>query len=894
MSWLSKQGFETPFLDFDKHSGIPPGADWERTLYREIDLAEAVIVVHTPNWLASKWCFAEFTQSRALGKPIFPIIQSPTGERWISSDIQVLDLTKDREGGLQSLSTELTQIALNAQGGFHWDPSRPPYPGLRSFTEEDAAIFFGRDDEVRQLIERLNARRAKGGARLVVVLGSSGSGKSSLMRAGVIPRLKRVPGSWIVMTSMRPQTHPIDQLAVALATATDDARHWRTMRDRLLAEDPVQLMSEVAHDIRALQGNTTAHILLPVDQAEELFTMAEKVQADRFLAVLSEALKADIPLLPLLTMRSDHLGDLQSASALTVRLDEISLGPMPLARIPQIIEGPARVAGLGIEEEFVHQAARDAETEDALPLLAFALSELYDKASRDNYLGLEEYLSLGDNRLGLSPLENAVRRRAEDVIDEAQPTENELTALRDAFVPAMVRVNDEGQYVRQPAQWSALPPKSHLLLEKLAAARLLVLRKDVDERVVEVAHEALLRNWPLLRGWLDEARDFLRGRQQMGIYLRDWKAAPESEKDAALLSGLRLSRAEVWLHERRDQLSAEERGLIEASIAKRDAEAAKKLRVRKRIRQGVAAAFVTTFGLMLLAGGQWAIAESQQRIARSNAEKLDMSVREMLESLSIDQALGTTDGVVLGNIETHSEDWFELLEGRTVGWVDASTGRSDVTPFIAARTFGNGRVIAAGHDGIVVLCDNYTYDCDETRSTRVQAFFLNMLTSWLAYGSLSQDRSVFDSLFGEESIETIDVAIATGHCQITPDMVPEVGEALVTTLSSFAGHKVHILDVPLTAEKLEGMDVLIVGNAWGNIAPEEIAAVRGFVENGGGLLAAGLGWSWRDHSNEPFGFQACPDRSKMRGQNVADLSTYPMNRLLQPFQAQFGIGSIFP
>jgi len=73
-AWLGRQGFETTFLDFDKVTGIPPGADWEKTLYREIEQCQAVIIIQTPNWLASKWCFAEFTQARALGKAIFLVI----------------------------------------------------------------------------------------------------------------------------------------------------------------------------------------------------------------------------------------------------------------------------------------------------------------------------------------------------------------------------------------------------------------------------------------------------------------------------------------------------------------------------------------------------------------------------------------------------------------------------------------------------------------------------------------------------------------------------------------------------------------------------------------------------------------------------------------------------
>jgi hypothetical protein len=162
-TWLKEQGFETLFLDFDKHAGIPPGADWERTLYREIEQSQAVIIIQTPNWLDSKWCFAEFTQARALGKAIFPVIEAPTGDTLISSDIQALDLRRDRDGGLEQLARQLTRIALDAQGGFAWDATRPPYPGLLAFQEEDAALYFGRDDDIRRLIERLNARRAQGG-----------------------------------------------------------------------------------------------------------------------------------------------------------------------------------------------------------------------------------------------------------------------------------------------------------------------------------------------------------------------------------------------------------------------------------------------------------------------------------------------------------------------------------------------------------------------------------------------------------------------------------------------------------------------------------------------------------------------------------------------------------
>ena len=192
--WLVGQNFDhAPFLDFDKHAGIPPGADWEKTLYQAIDQSQAVIVIQTDNWIELKWCFVEFAQARALGKTIFPLIESSVGDapvRPISPDIQMLDLRQDREKGLKALSDQLSKIARGgAQKGFDWDPQRPPYPGLLAFEKDDAAIYFGRDDEINRLIEQLNACRTQGGRKLIAVLGASGSGKSSLLKAGVIPRL---------------------------------------------------------------------------------------------------------------------------------------------------------------------------------------------------------------------------------------------------------------------------------------------------------------------------------------------------------------------------------------------------------------------------------------------------------------------------------------------------------------------------------------------------------------------------------------------------------------------------------------------------------------------------------------------------------------------------------
>jgi hypothetical protein len=576
----------------------------------------------------------------------------------ISPDIQALDLCRDREGGLERLARQLTQIALDAQGGFQWDATRPPYPGLLAFQEEDAAIYFGRDDDIRRLIERLNARRAQGGAKLIALLGASGSGKSSLLRAGAIPRLKRDGRNWIVVPPMRPQLLPVEELARALAVGCGQGAHWRNRYDELMGDQVARSLHDIASDLRVNAGANEAHILICVDQAEELFGTADPEHSRRFCEILNEALSNEQPFIVVMALRSDYLGSLQSMEHLSARFEEFSIGPMKLARIPQIIEGPARVANLSIEDELVHQAARDAETEDALPLLAFALRELYDRSAGDNHMSLDEYRALGNAKENLTPLENAVRNRADDVLAEARPTEEELTALRNAFVPAMVRVNDQGEYARQPARWDDLPAKSHLLLEQLSKARLLIVRKEGDNRIVEVAHEAMLRKWPRLTEWLDDAREFLTGKQQLERELRDWERAPEADKTGALLTGLKLNRARSWLLERPHQLTAEEREFIGASIDHAEAEERRKARLRRNITRGSIAAALVLAIVAVLAGYQW---QKAQRAATALERAADERAVELIRYTWSDLAAKQLETERLSRIAKKLNVDFEVL-----------------------------------------------------------------------------------------------------------------------------------------------------------------------------------------------------------------------------------------
>ena len=735
-TWLIEQGFDVPFLDFDKHAGIPPGANWEQTLYREIERSQALLIVQTANWSASRWCFAEFTQARALGKPIFQVIESVDAEPGdkIARDLQVLDLRRDREAGLEQLSQQLTALALSAQGGLLWDGSRPPYPGLLSFEEEDAPVYFGRDDAIRHLIERLTARRTLGFTRLLVLLGASGSGKSSLLRAGVLPRLKRAGRGWLVVPPFRPQSQPSQELARVLALACNCPSQWRELHQSLIEADSdgslAAVLAGIAADLRMAAGANEAQILLTIDQAEELFSGQDQPDIQRFYRILSSAMADDLPFLAVMTLRSDFLGRLQAAGAdgLSARFEEVSLGPLPMAQIPEIIQGPARVAGLELEDAFVQAATADAATEDALPLLAFALRELWDRFGRDGRLTLASYQALGDSRADLSPLENAVSTRADAVLAAMEPGPEERSALRQAFVPAMVRL-EQGDYVRRPALWEALPRLAWPLLEQLVNARLLITRQQEDQRLLEVAHEALLRKWPLLRGWLDEDREFLIGSQQLELDLQDWQRAPEAQRSGALLNGLKLQRAKAWLAERPQQLSPELQRFIQASADRADAQQRRSRRQRRLLVGGL-----STLSTLAVIGGLTAWRQAAQARAADYASRAELLVdsdpvgsmvhalaaldhQSEAEAFATSQTLAaatgrnrliatlpTGQGAVLSLISMPNGD---LISGGQDGslrrWRDGQalgpaipTGQGAVTSLLALR---NGDVISGGSNG---------------------------------------------------------------------------------------------------------------------------------------------------------------------------------------------------
>jgi hypothetical protein len=181
---LQAEGFASLFLDFDPEQGIPADRNWERELYAQLRKTDAVIFLASAASVASRWNFAEVSLARSLNKPVFPLRLEADAWLELLNDTQWIDLAEGERAYAQ-LWAGLRQAGLEPSDSFAWDPTRRPYPGLQAFAPQDAAVFFGRDHEIERLLEFVQPILQRGfGGRFVAILGPSGSGKSSLLRAG--------------------------------------------------------------------------------------------------------------------------------------------------------------------------------------------------------------------------------------------------------------------------------------------------------------------------------------------------------------------------------------------------------------------------------------------------------------------------------------------------------------------------------------------------------------------------------------------------------------------------------------------------------------------------------------------------------------------------------------
>jgi Novel STAND NTPase 1/TIR domain len=555
-AWLRGRGFTDIFIDF---RDIAPGENFMRALGEAATACRVVVCLVTEGWLASDECFAEFRAALYMGKRIIPLLAlgfdgSYSNERLvrilaedkgldlgacISSDGR-LDLARDPKIE-QDLETALRAAgALNRVGldpnAFEIDRQlRPnPFPGLASFgdDEADAALFYGRSAEITEVLEELRKMRTERDARPLVILGASGVGKSSLLKAGIIPRLRREEPAWLPLRAFRPGADPLMNFAEAIARTYADFGKREppgAIRDRLMdawsrAErgDGIELsyagfdvlvaaLADDAQKLRVAAGRPDASILVGVDQADEM-VHAEGSSADALADYLRAALRVpEQSWLIAVTVRTDSFPEFQNYRRFRgLEARGYDLRALPAFRFDGLVEEPARRYGVAVESQLVDALMEDAPKEGALPLLALTLQRMWRRYAISGALRKDHYDRIGGLK---GVIEDAAERALRGIEPEhdvplpagalARPLDEVGAAT---FVPALAQINDQGAAIRRVAAWASFDEEQQELLQRFHRWRLVVRKgNQTDGGTVEVAHEAVSPR-------MDEAQKLARGR----------------------------------------------------------------------------------------------------------------------------------------------------------------------------------------------------------------------------------------------------------------------------------------------------------------------------------------------------------------------------------------------
>ncbi len=435
-----------------------------------------------------------------------------------------------------------------------------PFKGLRSFGEDDADDFFGRDHLVSDVVRRLDR-----GDRLVALVGASGSGKSSAVRAGVVPAIRKAAITdsdlWLV-AQMTPGAHPLIELEAALLRSTLDAPD--SLKQQLAEPDDGLLRAA----LRVIPDR--GRLLLVIDQFEELFTLVEaESERQAFIDLLGPAL--DDPrgrVMVMLTLRADFYERPLRYPDLAQRLGDgiVNVSTLSTDELETAVAEPMRRAGVAMEPTLLATLLTDVIGQPgALPLFQYTLTMLFDRREGD-VVTLDAYTAMGGIR-------GALAQRAEDLW--AELGDDEQIAARQ-LVLRLVTISGERDWSRRrvlASELTSMPGDlvaTQRAIEVFGTQRLLAFDRDqvTGSPTVEVAHEALLTEWPRLRGWIDEAGSDIVRHSTLVAAMNEWNTADRNPD--YLLVGQRLVDYETWADTATLELSATEQTFIRESTAARD------------------------------------------------------------------------------------------------------------------------------------------------------------------------------------------------------------------------------------------------------------------------------------------------------------------------------------
>ncbi|MEU5689245.1 nSTAND1 domain-containing NTPase [Streptomyces venezuelae] len=525
-----------------------------------------------------------------------------------------------------------TDAATGAEPDAEGQDPRGPYVGLAAFQPEDADWFFGREQLTEDLVTRIRSRR------FLAVFGASGSGKSSLLRAGVLPRVREEDTLGRNVVLLAPGTHPLEACAARLARVSGDSA---TALHSDLSGDPRALHLTA---LKALAGRPDGvELLLVVDQFEEVFTLCSDIrERTQFITALLTAAQApDSRTRVVLGVRADFYARCAQHPGLVEALRDAQLlvGPMTTDELRRAISRPAARAGCTVEGALLARVIADATGRSTvLPLVSHALRETW-RRRRGNTLTLAGYEAAGGIRHALGQTAETVHAAFDD----------RQRRLARALLLRLVAVGEGTDATRRRPARADLDSLGgpgtgaddvRTVLDALAGARLITLDTDT----VELTHEALLQAWPRLRHWIDEDRAGLLLRQRLGDAATAWDR--EHRDPGALYRGTRLDAAEDTFalpegslpqgsrvtsppegSRAADELTDLERDFLTASTAARERERLAEAHTTRRLRRFTLALSV----LLLLALVSGLLAWDQYRTSEGNRRE---AVAEQRSALS--------------------------------------------------------------------------------------------------------------------------------------------------------------------------------------------------------------------------------------------------------------------
>ncbi|RZU11343.1 WD40 repeat protein [Kribbella rubisoli] len=643
---LADAGYENVFLDV---TSLLPMRDWEMQLHRQLAVADVVVFVYSAVSADSAWCHREIGIARFRNRPVLVVPIDDLEPFTALGSLHQLRFRPETEQRHKEVLAALRRSGYEPDAGFKWDVDEPPYPGLDSFEADRAAVFFGRDQDIRDLESSLNPTRR--GGSVVLLAGASGTGKSSLVKAGLLPRLGRRP-EWLVLGVLEPGPNFRSDLAHAMdglpTAATPEASE---------------------EEVRAP--------LLVLDQAERL--LADPERTEQGIPALDDLAAALARLRSLHVIMVTKTVDTNLTTPIADRLvaKNLLVG-MNRRQLFDVVTEPAARAGVTVETEVVARLVDETPSGDALPLLAITLAKMWEHRSRSDALRIQDYQYVG----GVMTILEGVTRTALQRLPRVSEDDAAATIL--TFVSV---VDESAEPISVARRLDSFTGTQRDVIDAFAEQRLVTIRDATgDAPTVALTHDALMTSWQSLAKAIKDEH------AQLVLENDVRREARRGEGEWTLLTGQRLDDALARFRNREvDEktvryLAACERARDETAAAR---ERATRLRIQRRrwsvlAAVGIVVALVASVGVVVLRRQNTQIAALEQaaRAVSLSGSRRDAALTEALGAVRRSPDSATYSALL--QVLTDQPGARQYLAGRDSHITDA------------AWTDGEGLVLASG------------------------------------------------------------------------------------------------------------------------------------------------------------------------------------------------------